>query len=104
MVYSADIAAPGADRVLSRARGLTSRCSARRRAGPRGGSIPTRPVAGVGGAAARRSKVLRRLEPELALELGTVTVDDRAGFRVEFRCVRDVAELELDALQALVSA
>ena len=114
MVYLADIAAPGADRVLfacERPEMALQRAADEyedwattraRRLDPDAPHVAWQ--CAVGSAAARRSKVLRRLDPALAFELGTVTVDDRAGFRIEFRRVRDVAELEHDARRALVSA
>ncbi|MDA0180099.1 hypothetical protein OJ997_07310 [Solirubrobacter phytolaccae] len=52
-------------------------------------------------AAARRAKWLRTLDPSQAFSFGRVTVDPN-GFRVEFRRVDDVTELDRDARHALV--
>jgi len=52
-------------------------------------------------AAARRAKWLRTLDPSQAFSFGRVTVDPN-GFRVEFRRVDDVTELDRDARRALV--
>ncbi|RKQ84790.1 hypothetical protein C8N24_6420 [Solirubrobacter pauli] len=52
-------------------------------------------------AAARRAKWLRTLDPSQAFSFGRVTVDPN-GFRVEFRRIDDVTDLDRDARQALV--
>jgi len=51
--------------------------------------------------AARRAKWLRTLDPAKAFSFGRVTVDPN-GFRVEFRRVDDVTDLDRDARAALV--
>lgn len=52
-------------------------------------------------AAARRARWLRTLDPSKAFSFGRVTVDPN-GFRVEFRRISDVADLDGDARRALV--
>lgn len=52
-------------------------------------------------AAARRARWLRTLDPSKAFTFGRVTVDPN-GFRVEFRRLHDVAELDRDARRALI--
>jgi hypothetical protein len=51
--------------------------------------------------AARRARWLRTLDPSQAFSFGRVTVDPN-GFRVEFRRLDDVAQLDGDARRALV--
>jgi hypothetical protein len=114
MVYLADIVASGADRVVYACedsevvlqRAVTEYedwATARaRRLDPDAPHVSWLPAGA--SAAARRAKQLRRMGPESAFVLGQVTVDARAGFRIEFRCVDDVAELDDDARRALVAA
>jgi hypothetical protein len=112
MVYLADIAAPEADRVLYACNDpetalrraadeyedwATTRA---RRLNPDAPHVSWLPASA--SAAARRAKQLRYMEPESAFARGHVIVDERTGFRVEFRRVHDVAELEDDARRALI--
>jgi hypothetical protein len=114
MVYLADIAAPGTERVvyacddpetaLQRAVDeyedwATARA---RRLNPDAPHVSWLPASA--SAAARRAKQLRQMEAESAFVRGQVVVDARHDFRIEFRRVHDVAELEDDARRVLVGA
>jgi hypothetical protein len=114
MVYLADIAAPGSERVLYACAdaGIALQRAAdeyedwattrARRLDPDAPHVSWLPPRA--SAAARRAKALRQTAPEHAFGRGQVTVDPRAGFRVRFHQVQDVAELDADARGALISA
>ena len=111
MVYVADIAAPGAERVvyacndperaLHRAADeyedwATTRA---RSVDPDAPHVAWQPAST--SPAARRAKWLRTLDPSKAFSFGRVTVDP-SGFRVEFRRVEALTDLDRDARRALI--